>query len=409
MIRSIQKFLPLGYLFVTAGICTLSLFSKNDSQATTTNELLKIRKAAKAGPLYFRKQVVAHESFESVGVFDVNNDRQPDIVSGAFWYEAPEFVRRYYIGEPSRFGEYYNDFSTIPMDVDGDGWMDFITGGWMDTAIYWRKNPGNKTDRWKNTVIGRTGNVETTRAWDIDGDGVAEIVSNNPGKPLKIFKLALNAQRKGAGRFDTYEVWNKQGHGLGFGDLNKDGRGDLILDNGWLEGPTKPFADKWLFHPEFSVQQASIPIVVTDVNGDGMNDFIAGKAHDYGLDWYEQTKSGDKRIWKKHVIDPLHSQFHTMEWEDIDNDSVPELITGKRYRAHNDNDPGSHDPVGLYYYQWNGESFSKQVISYGSVGEGKGTGIYLQIVDLQNDGRKDIVVAGKDGLYIFYNEGYKPR
>jgi len=410
MIQSIQKFLPVGYLFVTASICTLSLFSKNNSPATTTNGLSKIRKATKAGPLYFKKQVVAHESFESVGVFDVNNDRQPDIVSGAFWYEAPEFVRRHYIGEPSRFGEYYNDFSTIPMDVDGDGWMDFITGGWMDTAIYWRRNPGNKTDRWENIVIGRTGNVETTRAWDIDGDGVSEIVSNNPGKPLKIFKLSVNAQGKGTGRFDTYEVWNKQGHGLGFGDINKDGRGDLILDNGWLEAPTKPFADKWLFHPEFSLQQASIPIVVTDVNGDGMNDLIVGKAHDYGLDWYEQTnETGGKRVWKKHVIDVLHSQFHTMEWEDIDNDSVPELITGKRYRAHNDNDPGSHDPVGLYYYQWTGESFSKQVISYGSLGEGKGTGIYLQIVDLQNDGRKDIVVAGKDGLYIFYNEGYKPR
>jgi hypothetical protein len=54
----------------------------------------------------------------------------------------------------------------------------------------------------------------------------------------------------------------------------------------------------------------------------------------------------------------------------------------------------------------NGESFTKQVISYGRFGEGKGTGIYFQVIDLQNDGKKDIVVAGKDGLCIFYNEGY---
>jgi hypothetical protein len=73
----------------------------------------------------------------------VNNDHQPDIVSVAFWYEAPGYIRRHYICAPVLFGEYYNDFSTIPMDVDGDGWIDFITAGWEGTAIYWRRNPGN--------------------------------------------------------------------------------------------------------------------------------------------------------------------------------------------------------------------------------------------------------------------------
>jgi len=354
--------------------------------------------------------MIAAESFESVGVFDVNNDRLPDLVSGAFWYEAPGFIRRHYIGQPKRFGEYYDDFATIPMDVDGDGWMDFITGGWTDTAIYWRKNPGNNKGEWKNTVIGKTGNVETIRAWDIDGDGTLEIIPNNPGKPLKIFRLTRDPQGKGTGVFQAHEVWNKQAHGMGFGDMNHDGRGDLILANGWLEAPAKPFTDQWIFHPSFDLQAASIPIIVKDINGDGKNDFIAGKAHDYGLYWYEQVKDAtNNSTWKKHPVDLSNSQFHTMEWEDLDNDGTPELITGKRYRAHNSEDPGSADPYGLYYYQWNGESFSKQVISYGQFGEAKGTGIYFQVVDLQNDGKKDIIVAGKDGLYIFYNEGYQKK
>lgn len=370
------------------------------------NNLIVQKGKKAAGTIRFRKQMVAAESFESAGVFDVNNDKQPDIVSGAFWYEGPGFLKRHYIGNPSRFGEYYDDFSTIPMDVDGDGWTDFITGGWTDSAIYWRRNPGNNKDHWKNIVIGKTGNVETTRAWDIDGDGRQEIISNNPGQPLKVFKLNVDAQGKGMGTFTTHEIWNRQSHGLGAGDLNSDGRIDLMLDNGWLEAPVQPFKQTWIFHPEYNLQAASIPIIVTDVNGDGRNDFIAGKAHDYGLYWYEQSKdANNKRIWKTHPIDLDNSQFHTMEWDDLDNDGKPELITGKRYRAHNDGDPGPNDPLGLYYYQWNGESFTKQIISYGKFGEGKGTGIYFQIVDLQNDGRKDIVVAGKEGLFIFYNEG----
>ncbi len=408
MRRSIQKPLLLGLFLASANIYSGWSLAGNIHSGSIVSH--KDSTPAKAGPLLFRKQLIANESYESVGVFDVNNDRQPDLVSGAFWYEGPGFVRRHYIGTPTRYGEYYNDFSTVPMDVDGDGWTDFITGGWADTAIYWRKNPGKGQGEWKNTPIGKTGNVETIRAWDIDGDGVPEVVANNPGQPLKIFRLILDNQRKPTGKFQAIEVWNKQGHGLGCGDINMDGKVDLVLDNGWLQAPANPFTEKWTFHTEFNLQSASIPIVVTDINGDGRNDLIAGKGHDYGLNWYEQLNStGGKRAWKKHVIDPLHSQFHTMEWVDLDNDSLPELITGKRYRAHNDGDPGSHDPIGLYYYQWNGESFTKQVISYGKFGEGKGTGIYFQVLDLQSDGRKDIIVAGKDGLYVFYNEGHQPK
>ena len=403
----IQKWFT-GLLFIVCAGLLMQLRNPAQQVPVGAEYLYKNRTSSKVRPLHFRKQMIASESFESVGVFDVNNDQQPDLVSGAFWYQAPSYIQRHYIGQPQRFGEYYNDFSTIPLDVDGDGWTDFITAGWTDTAIYWKKNPGNNKDEWRKVVIGKTGNVETTRSWDIDRDGIPEIVSNNPGKPLKVFRLAVNSQKKGSGRFDVHEIWNRHGHGLGFGDINMDGRGDLVIDNGWLEAPARPFSEKWTFHGEFNLQAASIPVIVTDVNGDGKNDFIAGKAHDYGLNWYEQVvDAAGRRSWKQHVIDPSNSQFHTMEWLDIDNDNVPELITGKRYRAHNDIDPGSADPVGLYYYQWNGESFSKQVISHGRFGEGKGAGIYFSVVDLQKDGWKDIVVAGKDGLCIFYNEGFR--
>ncbi|OZI10169.1 hypothetical protein BWI93_00105 [Siphonobacter sp. BAB-5385] len=347
----------------------------------------------------FREQKIAAERYESVGVFDVNGDKKPDLVSGAWWYEGPEFKKRHFIGEVKTEGEYYDDFSTIPYDVNGDGRMDFITGGWWGKSIRWRENPGKSDKQWPEHVIDSCGNVETTRAWDIDGDGTLEIVPNNPSQALKVYRF--NRDKKTFTRHIIYEV---QGHGLGFGDVNGDGRGDFILSDGWLEAPAKPFEQAWTFHPDFKLGSASVPILVVDVNGDGRNDLIVGQAHDYGLDWYEHKMDGDRHIWEKRSIDSEHSQFHEMHWRDITGDSKPELITGKRYRAHNENDPGAADPYGMYYFTWNGSKFEKNIITFGPFGETKGTGIYMVVQDLNKDGYPELITAGKDGLSVFWNE-----
>lgn len=351
--------------------------------------------------IHFRQITVSFESFESVEVFDVDNDKVLDIVSGSFWYKGPDFKLVHFISEQKRYGEYYDDFSTIPFDVNEDERTDFITGGWWGKALRWMENPGKDTI-WREHLIGTTGSIETTRAWDVDSDGMPEIVPNNPGQPLKFYK-----KDKGKPSLTEFKVAGGQGHGLGFGDINNDGRGDLIVSNGWLEAPADPLQGSWMLHSEFKLETASVPIIVEDVNKDGLNDLIVGQAHDYGLNWYQQVIEKKERRWIKHAIDPFNSQFHALMWEDIDNDGKEELITGKRYRAHNEKDPGSFDPVGLYYYKWNGESFTKQVIAHGLLGEGKGTGIYFAIRDLDSNARKDIVVAGMDGLSVFYNRGKK--
>lgn len=352
--------------------------------------------------LNFIKTKIASESYESVGVFDVNNDAVLDIVSGGYWYEGPYFKDRHYLGSAKRFGEYYDDFSTIPLDVNGDGYTDFITGGWFGKKLIWKENPGDDSE-WQEHLIAEAGNIESTRAWDIDGDGIAEIIPNTPNDPLVIYRLIRTANGKGTGEFEKYEVSGKQGHGLGFGDINGDGRVDLLVHNGWAEAPERPFAEEWTFHQEFEFGTASVPMIVTDINQDGLADIIVGQGHDYGLDWYEQKNVGSTK-WTKHQIDPYNSQYHTMMWEDIDQDGEKELITGKRYRAHNGKDPGGNDHLGLYYFKWTGERFSKQLIDYGAYGTGKGTGVFFTVIDVNSSGKKDVVVAGKDGLYIYYNQ-----
>lgn len=358
-------------------------------------------------PLKFTKRLIADERYEAAGVFDVNNDGVPDIVSGAYWYQGPDFARQHRIGDVRAEGEYYDDFSVIPLDVNGDGHLDFVTGGWWGDTLRWRENPGLRGGDWPEHVIAECGNVETTRAWDIDRDGQLEVVPNTPNGPLVVYKLVMDAAGRGAGRFSAHTLWDRpQGHGLGFGDINGDKRGDFVLAQGWLEAPEDPCRGEWVWHPEFNLGSASIPILVVDVNGDGLSDLVVGQAHNYGLDWWEQVRTPDGgRAWRRHPIDPYHAQYHDLQWVDLDGDGACELVTGKRYRAHCGRDPGEWDDVGIYYFRWNGESFSKQVVDYGPIRVGTGCGIQFAVADLRGTGRLDIVAPGKDGLYAFFNEG----
>ncbi len=358
--------------------------------------------------LHFTKTFISSERFESAGVFDVNNDGVPDIVSGAYWYQGPDFKHKHRIGDVAAANEWYDDFSTIPMDVNGDGYLDFITGGWWGDSLRWRENPGSRSGEWPEHVIASgTGNVETTRAWDADGDGQLEIVPNTPGHPLVVYKLITDSAGRGTGEFSSHVIFDHaQGHGLGFGDLTGDGRGDFVLAKSWLEAPADPLRGEWILHEDFDLGSASIPILVVDVNGDGVNDLIVGQSHGYGLDWWEQRRDSNGRItWKQHPIDPYNAQYHDLQWADIDGDGRCELITGKRYRAHNGEDPGEWDDQGIYYFKWNGESFSKQIIDYGPIGIGAGCGIHFALADLRGTGRLDVVAPGKQGLYVFFNEG----
>jgi hypothetical protein len=362
-------------------------------------------------PIKWRKVRIADETFESAGVFDVNGDGHPDIVCGGYWYEGPDFRKKHEIGEVRRAGEYWDDFSTIALDVNGDGRPDVITGGWWGNTIRWRENPADPTKCWPEHIIAEVGNVETTRGWDIDGDGVIEILPNTPPNPeVAYYKLVTDKAGRGMGTFRKVLVHRfdhgMQGHGLGCGDIAGHGRMDIVLCNGWLEAPADPEGGGWVWHPEFGQPpwgwSASIPMLVVDVDGDGRNEIITGNGHGYGLWWSKRLPDG---TWAHHPIDPFNAQYHDLQWADIDGDGKPELVTGKRHRAHCGNEAGEWDDLGLYYFKWTGEGFAKQVIDYGAIGVGKGCGIHFALADLNGDGRPDIVAPGKDGLSIFWNLG----
>ena len=212
----------------------------------------------------------------------------------------------------------------------------------------------------------------------------------------------------GQGAFAKHVVSDKaMTWGVGVGDLNGDGRPDFIRPDAWFEAPADPRNGKWIEHPlalgglDGKVDHTP-QILVYDVNGDGLNDIITSSAHGYGIFWYEQVRKGNEITFKQHLIDQSWSQAHSLVLADLDGCGVPELVTGKRFMAHNGGDPDETGTLGVYYYKLRRTPlpvWTKHVISYG---EGIGSGVNLCAADLDGDGDLDVIVTGKWGGPVWF-------
>lgn len=358
----------------------------------------------------FEKIVIDVDSKgEAAAVMDVNRSGKLSIVCGESWYEPTDKTLRQWKKHPLRKIEYkleyFDDFANLVLDVNGDGYPDIISGGFFSGKTFWYENPGKAGGEWKEHPIDTRG-IETARLWDVAGDGQLTLVPNSPGSPVNWYELKRDAAGKGTGEFIKHTAYDKpfMGEGIGFGDINGDGRGDFVTSMGWVEAP----ADRrgpWIVHEEFKLTgHQGVPIFVHDVNGDGAADLIYGMGHDYGLFWLEQKRAADgTRQWVRHTIDLRWSQAHALAMGDLDGDGRPELVAGKRYRAHGDSDPGGKDPCCLYYYSFDKTgTFTRHTIDEGNK---VGVGVDVLVTDINGDGRLDIVCPGKGGLYLFLNQG----
>ncbi|MFK5924406.1 MAG: VCBS repeat-containing protein [Verrucomicrobiota bacterium] len=348
--------------------------------------------------LSFKLHLLGKKStYSAAAVDDINGDGQLDIICGGWWYEAP-YWRRHFVRDVKKIRGWFDGYSHLPYDVDGDGDTDFINVNYRSKSIYWIEHPDDLLQPWPKHLIAEPGAMETGRLHDIDDDGQLDILPNGN-------KFAAWWQRQGKKFIRRDLPLQLAGHGTGFGDIDGDGRADIVGLNGWMQAPANRITGKWQWHPEFELKKRpSVPILIVDVDDDGDNDIVWGEGHDYGLFWEEQKiDSKGQRNWQHHLIDQSWSQAHAPLWADLDGDGQDELIAGKRYMAHDGKDPGAHDPLVIYSYQFNkkNKTWEKRLIIKD---QQVGFGLDPQVIDLDKDGDLDLVCPGRSGLYWLENQ-----
>jgi hypothetical protein len=384
-----------------------------------------------------RKQLSDEFWSEGANFGDFNKDGENDVVSGPYWWEGPNFTKKHEYYAPTQSFKmkqedgtealkhgydphgYSKNFFAFAHDINKDGWTDILILGFPGEESSWYENPKGATGHWKKHVAIDVTDNESPTFGDITGDGKPEIICASKGSYGYATPGSDPTQKWQWHNITPNNNYHKFTHGMGYGDVNGDGRADFLEKNGWWEQPKSLEGDPlWKFHAFKFSEPGGAQMYAYDVDGDGDNDVITSlEAHGYGLAWFEHIKDADKITFKQHLIigkEPgdskygvKFSQLHAVDLFDMDGDGLKDIITGKRWWAHGPK--GDAEPNAAAVSYWFKLARTQGGVEYipHLIDDNSGIGTQVVAGNVNKDKHPDLVVGNKRGTFLLIHQATK--
>ena len=185
---------------------------------------------------------------------------------------------------------------------------------------------------------------------------------------------------------DTVHLFDSNGAGVAIGDIDGDGRPDLVFAN--LDGPNTIFWNQgdFVFHKQELDDSGSRAVNLVDIDGDGLLDIVFTYRGGSAGYW---RNLGDARFARS-ALPGVLAPAYSMAWGDLNGDGALDLVTGSydaELAKRNANAFLFSAGAGVFFYEHQHTVFKPQQLAKTA------QALAIALPDLNGDGRPDILIG----------------